>query len=137
MTQYTVVRYVPDTFAGEFINIGVLAWGEGRVLARFVGDWERARAFGEHGVEELQRFAERFSPGAEAPSESEVADMVDAWGGAVQFSPALASRRTPEATLDLIAREVLRGHSSPEREWMAGFTKNPSFIRKHTLLPRP
>ena len=36
---YSVVRYVPDPIAEEAINIGVVAFKEGKLRFRFVEDW--------------------------------------------------------------------------------------------------
>ncbi len=44
--EFFLVRYVPDTMKGEFVNVGVLLREGGRpetALVRFTRDWSRVR----------------------------------------------------------------------------------------------
>ena len=45
VSHYCVVRWLPDVTAGEFVNVGVVAFGQGKSLVRLLNDWTRARAF--------------------------------------------------------------------------------------------
>lgn len=46
VSRFTIVRLVPDTIAGEYINIGVITISPGgMVRTAFLQDWSRAEAF--------------------------------------------------------------------------------------------
>lgn len=137
-TMYTVVRFVPDTTAGEFINIGVLVWGDGLVRARFTDTWKRTGSNDVHVTAMLDRFAARFRSGTDdAVQEGDLAAMIDGWGGAIQFAPARPSGAPPDETLDAVAADFLRQRVTPAPAWNAKYPDAPSFLREHTLtVPR-
>ena len=60
ISKYTVVQYLPDPLNGECINIGVVVLGDGQVLSRFLGEWDRVECFsGGRDITFLRHFAER------------------------------------------------------------------------------
>lgn len=133
-TMYTIVRYVPDTTAGEFINIGVLVWGDGAIRARFLDNWKRVEPSDPYVIEALDRFAASFGPDAEDPlQEGDLTSMIDGWGGAIQFAPARPSGASPEATLEAVAADFLRQRVRPSPAWGAKYPDDPRFLRTHTL----
>lgn len=117
-TLYSVIRYVPDVFADERINIGVMVWGEGRVRAQFVTDWRRVERFGRRDVAFLREFAAWVeSDDGQAPlsidgsarfSEALARQIAGRWGGSIQLSDPRPSMRTVDATLRAIAARFLR-----------------------------
>ena len=117
-TLYSVIRYVPDVFADERINIGVMVWGEGRVRAQFVTDWRRVERFGRRDVAFLREFAVWVeSDDGQAPlsidgsarfSETLARQVAGRWGGSIQLSDPRPSMRTVDATLRAIAARFLR-----------------------------
>ena len=56
---YSIVQYVPDPVIDERINVGVIVFGEGRVMSRFVDNWRRVRNFGSEGIAFLRKFADQ------------------------------------------------------------------------------
>lgn len=117
-TLYSVIRYVPDVFADERINIGVMVWGEGRVRARFVADWRRVARFGRRDVSFLREFARWVeSDDGQAPlsldggarfSESIARQVAGRWGGSIQLSEPHPSMRSVDETLRATAARFLR-----------------------------
>lgn len=45
MLHYHVIRYVPDTIAGEFVNVGLILY-DGTTYHKFIKPTERAKNFG-------------------------------------------------------------------------------------------
>lgn len=43
--MYRIIRYIPDTIAGEFVNIGIVLY-DGESYHKFIKPTERARNFG-------------------------------------------------------------------------------------------
>src|SRR5438105_3064619 len=57
-SYYCVVQYAPRPVSGEVLNVGVLAYGDGRLQCQFLQDWRRARSFsGGKDIGFLQRLA--------------------------------------------------------------------------------
>jgi hypothetical protein len=130
VARYTVVQYVPDPAAGERINIGVMAWDESGVHARFITDWRRVRAF--HGADvpflrELTKTrAERTSIEPPLPLHREqtitaaiIENMVGKWSHEVQFTDPRGSLKHAGELLNELApvflhenkRRTLRGRT--------------------------
>jgi hypothetical protein len=102
---FTVVRAVPDPVAGEFANIGVVVFGDGKVRTRFLRHWSRVEAFAGEDISDLEDFAAEFERDAastligvrqqrldpfEGPpelEEGELRRMASQWSNAIQFSP--------------------------------------------------
>lgn len=116
-TLYAVVRYVPDVFADERINIGVMVWGDGRVRSQFVRDWRRVERFGQRDVAYLREFAEWVTSeggpllpidGATRFGEDTVGRIAGRWGGSIQVSEPKPSMRSVDDTLRAVASRLLR-----------------------------
>lgn len=86
VSYYTVVQYYPDPIADERINIGVMAFGDGRVRSRFIQDWRRVEQFGGEDISFLHDFARR----------------AEAWEETTLREP-LYSTREPDELLDEMA----------------------------------
>ena len=49
-TFYSVIQFVPDPVADERMNAGVVVFGNGRILVRFVENWGRLQRFSNQDV---------------------------------------------------------------------------------------
>src|SRR5712664_3430633 len=61
ITKFCVVRYLPHPLSGEMMNIGIIAWGEGKIATHFMKDWRRIRTFGHEDISFLQDFVGEVS----------------------------------------------------------------------------
>jgi hypothetical protein len=97
------------------INIGVVAWGEGKIAAQFAKDWRRAKAFGREDISFLRDFVEKVEASAQGHQQllaldsstvdaKQLEQIVTDWGNSIQFSELRTSLRPPE--------EVIRDVSS-------------------------
>lgn len=123
-SHYSVVQYVPDPIAGERINIGVVAFGDGMVLSRFAEGWElRAKRFGKEGdISYLREFVEQVQSadktmfldfwGEQRVSEADIRRMSDEWRGSIQLTKPRASTETPLALLKGVAEKFIRAKYS-------------------------
>ncbi|HKX03423.1 MAG TPA: DUF3037 domain-containing protein [Methylomirabilota bacterium] len=128
-TNYTVVHYLPNPLSGERINVGVIAWNEGRIAARFIDDWRRVHSFGGEDVEFIRDFVERVQeaigsepmlPGLAAGSqldEERLKKIVGTWTHSLQFSEPRASLKAPAAVVDEVAPIFLRGSRRRIKTW--------------------
>ena len=134
-SYYTVVHCVPDPFADERMNVGVVVFGDGRIRSRFLRRWDRVEQFAGKEVAAYARlFADRFARASESSSEGEaqrslsgplagprideerLRNMMQDAGNSVQFSPAQSSLREPDDLLAELARVVLVEHQNqPKR----------------------
>lgn len=114
VTKYSVVRYLPNPLSGEMINIGVIAWGEGKIASRFARDWRRAKAFGREDISFLRDFVEQMeaSTGMQQRLLTSEAKPVDAqqleqivkdWGNSIQFSESRTSLRSPDEVIQEVS----------------------------------
>jgi hypothetical protein len=132
VSYYTVVHCVPDPFADERMNVGVVVFGDGRVRSRFLRRWDRVEQFAGKEIAAYARsFADRFALASKSSSEGEVQrplkgplagrridearlrDMMQDASNAVQFSSAQSSLREPDDLLVELARLFLVEHSTP------------------------
>jgi len=128
-THYTVVHYLPNPLSGERINVGLIAWNEGRIAARFVDDWRRVHSFGGEDVEFIHDFVERVEeamlsepllPGlADGPQldEDRLKRIVGTWTHSLQFSEPKASLKSPAAVVDEMAPVFLRRSRRRVKTW--------------------
>jgi hypothetical protein len=105
LSFYSVVQYVPDVLADERINVGVVAWGDGRVRVRWLRDWERVRLFAGHDVSNLARDLAREGAGW---TEEQVVRQAGRSGSVVQFTGPRPSIRNPDQVLVVMAKLFLR-----------------------------
>lgn len=117
-SYYSVVRFVPSALAEEFINIGVLTFGDGIVRGKFLDDWGRVERFADpRKLANAQAFQdwvlESMLP--EGPSDRRLRPMSEEtlkriasqWGGSVQLSEPRGSLLEPDALLEDIATTFL------------------------------
>jgi hypothetical protein len=109
-SKYSVVRYQPRPLSGEAINIGVIAWTEGKIVTKFVENWQRVRSFGHENIEFLREFVHELESGASsqqtlfgAPPASLNAQglekIVEGWSRSIDFSEPRVSLKSPEEVL--------------------------------------
>lgn len=120
---YTVVQYIPDPIADERINIGVIAYGGTTVRAQFLAEWKRIKNFGGEDISFLKDFSRRLQRAIVRqveglPAEGGAVDaarlegMIGSWHNSIQFTPARASLKNPDA---LLREGVQRFLSEPAR----------------------
>lgn len=120
---YSIIRFVPDPVAEEFLNIGVVVWGDGRVRHRFLRDWTRVKHFSPvdlHSLRDIERWfdgpmSEQLdlpTPGAMPVSESIMRAVAGQWGGILQLTEARVSPRRPDDLLNVIAAKMLKDPNS-------------------------
>lgn len=115
---YSVVRFVPSSLAEEFINIGVLTYGDGVVRSKFVDDWGRVELFAQSdrlaNAKAFQEWVEE-SILPEGPSdrrikkidEVTVRQIATEWQGSIQVTQPRASLLDPDVLLDDVAPTFL------------------------------
>lgn len=127
---YTIVQYVPNPIADERMNIGVIAYDDSGVYARFLRNWRRAKAFGSGEVAFLKDFAATMeaSLGDQramlindrgAPPQIDRATieaMAGSWANSVQLTDPRASLQDPRELLAVITRRFLLEHASAPRD---------------------
>ncbi len=131
---YTVVQFVPDPVADERINAGVIVFGDGRILVRFVENWNRLQRFGNKDVSFLRQFAsdlsERAHGGEAHPqlTEQMLREMVATWRNAIQFTPPRGSLLSLEELLvDAEARFLANDHPQQNRPVTRWYMKRLAF----------
>lgn len=111
-TFYSVVRIIPDTIAGEFINVGVIAWDGSDVVSRFTRNRGRLRRLTQDHHALLKNFQEWVSiPGSrlmgiDGDRNLEPVDfgrISTRWRGVLQLTPPRPSMTSAQATVELIA----------------------------------
>jgi hypothetical protein len=114
-SHYSVIRYVPNPIADERINVGVVVFGEGRLLTRFISRWTRIKGFGGEEIGFLREFAreialaQRNLVGLPQPwSEQTLARVSTRWRNSIQISEPRASLKDPDALLSEVADAFLR-----------------------------
>jgi hypothetical protein len=129
VTYYTVVQYLPNPLSGERINVGLIAWSNGRIAARFLDDWRRVQNFGGEDIEFIRDFAHRVAEAAEERQpmltgfgdsrrldEERLKQIVGSWTHSVQFSEPRSSLKSPEEVLNELGPLFLRAiHRRPQR----------------------
>ena len=87
-TFYMVIQFMPDPAADKRVNAGVVVFGEGRILVRFVENWGRLQRFGNKDVSFLKQFAsdleKRIKDGT--TTEKTLREMAASWRNAIQFT---------------------------------------------------
>lgn len=112
-TYYTVVRYLPSALAEEFVNVGVVVFGDGAIRSRFLSSLKPIRSFAGQklpGVDALRELLER-----DTLREEGLRQIMREWCGSVQFSEPRASLMPAEALLERLAKTFLY-RDEPEQE---------------------
>jgi DUF3037 family protein len=127
VTYYTVVHYLPNPLSGERVNVGVIAWNDGQITARFVDDWRRIHSFGGEDIRFIRDFARRVEEATSANpdlpglgssgrlDEERLKKIVGSWIHSLQFSEPRASLRGPSQTVDDMASIFLRARRHVQR----------------------
>jgi hypothetical protein len=100
---YSVVQYAPDLVTGERINFGVVVFGEGRLLTRFLQNWTRVKQFGGN-VTSLKAFAHEAQHKLD---EGKVREAAQRWANCIQFTPPAASTLGHDALLLDVTKRFL------------------------------
>jgi Protein of unknown function (DUF3037) len=117
---YTIVRYMPDTNSGEFLNAGVLVFADADVRAHFVSDWGRLRRFGDGDISFLRQFAKDVERGIETiyPEKrltpQKVQDMAKQWIHCIRLTPPSYATLDADKLLDFAARKFLPAPAKPK-----------------------
>jgi len=130
-TQYTVVQYLPNPLSGERINLGLIAWAEGRIACRFVRKWQRVYSFGREDTKFLRDFVGRVEEAAssildipglveEKLDEDKLKKIIGSWTSSIQFSEPKSSLKPPDELLNDMATIFLR---EPKRQVKRGRDK--------------
>ena len=115
---YSIVQYVPDPIADERVNVGVLAYGDGRVRARFLSNWSRVAQFGK--PDDLSALNEAASVLA-AASENDIRASVSSWADVLQLSEPRGSLLSPDELIQTMAERFLRSKPTPVRAGRSHF----------------
>ena len=127
VSHYTVVQYVPRPLADERINLGVIAWADGQISAKFIEDWRRARGFGGEDIDFARDFARRVQEAVEASpelpglegeriDEDRLRKYIGTWMHSLQFSAIKTSLKRPAEVINEVAPVFLREpHRRPRR----------------------
>ena len=132
-TFYSIIRAVPDPIAGEFVNIGLVVFGDGKLRTEFISDWRRVECLANEDINYLQEFAREFERGARetmvgvtwpsfdafpveaALSENVLRQMVSEWGNSIQFSPIEVANMAPDEALEELIPIFLKVVHSPQK----------------------
>src|SRR5437588_4011038 len=101
---YTVVQYVPDPVSDERVNVGVLAFGDGKVRARFLSNWSRVAQFGRSSDVAFLRDA---ASSLAAATEDDIRSAVASYADVIQLSEPRGSLLQPEELLQDISARFL------------------------------
>src|SRR5260370_37888151 len=120
ITKYCVVRYLPHPLSGEMMNVGIIVWGEGKIVTHFMKDWRRIKTFGREDISFLRDFVEQIETSTSleqklptlGPGQLDVRrleELVANWGNSIQFSEPRTSLQPPEDVLREIGSIYLPG----------------------------
>lgn len=101
MSNYIVIKYIPNPLSDEGINVGVIAFSGDQVRAQLTDDFSRARAFAKADPKLLRATLSdiRQLIVQNALTESKIFRMCDTWKNEVQFTAPRASIQSVEQLL--------------------------------------
>lgn len=111
ISRYSVIQYVPKPLADERINIGIVAWDDGRLSTRFLSNWKRVQSFGHEDIGYVREFVARFTTALShhvSPDMfkitpvldvSKLEGMIGTWHHSIQFTSPRTSMKSPDALL--------------------------------------
>lgn len=122
-SYFSIVRYVPDPVTDERLNIGVVVFGEGQILSKFIQGWGKVRIFGGEDIDFLRSFADDierkqlnlFSSDGRW-DENTLGTISSHWKNSIQLSEPKASLRTPTELLEDISSRYIREPIHRRRE---------------------
>lgn len=108
VSRFTIVRLVPDTIAGECINIAVVTISPGGMLRiTALQEWTRVEAF---AGPELAAYARDYVEGELAGStRHDVEWQAENSSGIIQYAPLQPSLEPADALLARLAMRYLKG----------------------------
>ena len=120
---FSVIRYVPDPITEERLNVGVVVYGEGKVLSKFIGEWAKVRIFGGEDIRFLREFADDierkqlnlFRPDSRW-DEHTLQQISKHWKNSIQLSEPKASLQSPQELLEDISSRYIREQVHRRRE---------------------
>lgn len=117
--QYSLIRYVPNPIAEEYINIAIVVFSETEAQCRVTQNWNRVAVFGdENDISMLKEFCEQLTiacaNGSKLPIESNregdrlsrICDSANSWQGVIQVSEPRGSIGNVDEITDDIKRMV-------------------------------
>ncbi len=120
ISKYSVIQFSPDALSGECINVGVIAFDEKKVRARFLSDWTRVRRFAGEDIGFLKDFAQEVSH-ASAPQggltgirlspeldEQLITRMATKWHNSIQLTTPRTSTKSVDELLDDASARFLK-----------------------------
>lgn len=123
-SYYSIVRYVPDPVTDERLNIGIIVYGEGKILSRFLGNWGKARIFGGEDIRFLREFAEEIEQRqlnlytTEGHwDERTLQNISSHWKNSIQLSEPKASLKSPHELLLEISSRYVREETHRRRQY--------------------
>lgn len=115
ISYYCIVRYVPNPLIEEFVNVGVVTFGEGQVYVRFARDLQRAQQFGGRDVGFIREAETWLTAVAKAQLAREtrlgaslLRPLAEEWANTIQLSRPRAAVLDPRELLDEVAKEYLQ-----------------------------
>lgn len=127
-SYYTIVRFVPDPISEEFINVGVIAFNEDKILVEQTKDWDRVESFARGGDTEFLKdsleilkhqaksnkvyWLEKINREREGLSRRDLIEKMSRnWINSVQLSPPRASLDTLENLFTYTVKTYLKQQS--------------------------
>jgi Protein of unknown function (DUF3037) len=110
---YSIIRYIPDTNSGEFLNTGVLVFSETTVRARFISDWGRLRRFGDGDISFIRQFVKDVERGVEPGAQADrltpekILDMAKQWIHCIRLTPPSFAMLDVDKLLEFAATKFL------------------------------
>ena len=120
-SRYSIIQYVPNPIADERINIGIVAFNDRLVKARFIKSWKRIRCFAsnEKDIDYLQEFQTKVEKLASLGllftdnvtdrdnNLTRLTKISESWGNSIQLTTPKGSLEDPETLLTQISKDLL------------------------------
>jgi hypothetical protein len=157
ISRYSVVQYVPNPLADERINIGVIAWDDKNISAKFLSKWKRVQSFGHEDIRYVRDFVTKVTAAMDTAAPKDLFEnasvldvkllekMIGSWHHSIQFTSPRTSVKSPEAVVSDVSTVFLPslevGHFIPrtrrtatriavERLQSAIAKRNPEYVSK-------
>src|SRR4051812_39732776 len=87
-SHYSVIQYVPDLAAGEFVNVGLLVFqGDGPPLVRCLRSWDRVEQFSGVDISPVREFVHKLEAGSgPVASLADARRLSESWHSVVQVT---------------------------------------------------
>lgn len=110
-TLYTIIKFLPNPVAGEYLNIGLIAIDNECAVCWISTNWERINAFAagiehsEDALTNLKAFLEDFVSAIDRVDIAQLKEMVNGGCHFVQFTPLRPSKRSALGLVENLANE--------------------------------